>query len=247
MTPLLALGWAALACSAVLARRPAPARRVDSLVVGGPAHHARLQRRVALPALTLSKRTVAIGLPAVAASAMVFPPLALALLGVAAVRPVVRRRRAAARAQAAVERDVADVVTLIGLAVNSGHNLLGALRAAAAHADGPLARGIGAAAASVDHGRRLADAIEELPDHLGEVVRPVVVALISCDRYGAPLGPTLDRLAADVRVAARQRAEAAARKLPIRLLFPLVSCILPAFGLLTVAPLIAGSLRELRL
>ena len=36
-----------------------------------------------------------------------------------------------------------------------------------------------------------------------------------------------------------------ARKLPVRLSFPLVCCILPAFGLLTVAPLIAGALGSL--
>lgn len=178
---------------------------------------------------------------------IVFPPLGLVVIAVMAWRPFLRRRRDDRRFRNAVERDVADVVTLIGLAVSSGHNLLGALRAAAANASGPLADGIGGAVASVDHGVRLADALEALPDRLGEVVRPVVAALVSCDRYGAPLGPTLDRLASDVRIASRQRAEAAARRLPIRLLFPLVSCILPAFGLLTVAPLIAGSLRGLRL
>ena len=82
---------------------------------------------------------------------------------------------------------------------------------------------------------------------LGEAVRRFVAALVSCDRYGAPLGATLDRLAIDVRTASRQRAEAAARRLPVRLLFPLVTCILPAFALLTVAPLIAGSFQGLGL
>ena len=68
-----------------------------------------------------------------------------------------------------------------------------------------------------------------------------------CERYGAPLGPALERIAADVRRRRQRRAEEAARKVPVALLFPLVLCILPAFALLTVAPLIAGALRELRL
>jgi hypothetical protein len=38
-----------------------------------------------------------------------------------------------------------------------------------------------------------------------------------------------------------------ARRLPVKLLFPLVLCTLPAFALLTVVPLLVGSLRELRL
>jgi hypothetical protein len=33
---------------------------------------------------------------------------------------------------------------------------------------------------------------------------------------------------------------------PILLLFPLVTCTLPALGLLTIAPLAVGALRDLR-
>ena len=96
-------------------------------------------------------------------------------------------------------------------------------------------------------GTRLADALDALADRLGDAVRPMTSALVSCERYGAPIGPTLERLGVDVRLASRQRAEAAARRVPVRLLFPLVTCILPAFALLTVAPLIAGSLTGLGL
>ena len=249
MTLALGVAWAVLAAAAVLRRRPAMAPRVGELVAAGAQpRHFRTGARPALPTLPMpSRRALMVGAPLLLLSAAVFPPLALLVLAAAAVRPVLRGRREAARFRAHVERDVGDVVTLVNLAVSSGHNLLGAVRAAAAHGDGPLAGGFRSAAAAVDRGARLADSLELLPDELGEVVRPVVVALVSCDRYGAPLGPTLDRLASDVRVAARQQAEAAARRLPIRLLFPLVSCILPAFGLLTVAPLIAGSLRGLSL
>jgi Flp pilus assembly protein TadB len=178
---------------------------------------------------------------------VVFPPAGLAVIAGVALRPLLRRRRVERDRLSAVERDLADVVALVGLAVGAGANLSGALAAAATHADGPLADALGAAMLTTRRGGRIADALEELPNQLGEGVRPFVAALVSCDRYGAPLGATLDRLALDVRTASRQRAEAAARRLPVRLLFPLVSCILPAFALLTVAPLIAGSFRGLSL
>ncbi len=166
-----------------------------------------------------------------------------ALAAVIARLPTRRKRTLAAT----VERDLADVVALVGLAVSAGCNLRGALDAASTHSTGALADALRAAVASAGRGRRIADALEPLPDVLGETVRGFVAALISCDRYGAPLGATLDRLAIDVRTASRQRAEAAARRLPVRLLFPLVTCILPAFALLTVAPLIAGSFQGLDL
>ena len=38
-----------------------------------------------------------------------------------------------------------------------------------------------------------------------------------------------------------------ARRVPVQLLFPLVACVLPAFALLTVVPLLAGTLRTLSL
>ena len=43
----------------------------------------------------------------------------------------------------------------------------------------------------------------------------------------------------------RREAEERARRLPVQLLFPLVVCVLPAFGLLAVVPLLAGSLPAL--
>ena len=92
----------------------------------------------------------------------------------------------------------------------------------------------------------MADCLDELPAVLGEDVRPLTAGLAACERYGAPIGETLTRLAGDARAATRRRSETAIRRLPVQLVFPLVLCILPAFALLTVAPLIAGALHALR-
>ena len=86
-----------------------------------------------------------------------------------------------------------------------------------------------------------------MPARAGEAPRPLVAALVASDRYGAPLADNLARLADEVRRDRRRRAEEAARRVPVKLLFPLVTCVLPAFALLTVAPLLAGALRSLRL
>jgi tight adherence protein C len=59
------------------------------------------------------------------------------------------------------------------------------------------------------------------------------------------LGPALERLGAELKLDRRRRAEEEARRVPVRLLGPLVACILPAFGLLTVVPLLAASLKAL--
>lgn len=143
-----------------------------------------------------------------------------------------------------------DVIDLFAVAVAAGLNTRLALRAVAERAPpGELAEALlGVERQVATTGARLADTIDRLPDDLGsEAVRPLVSAITDAERYGAALGPTLDRLADDARRTRQRRAEEAARRIPVKLLFPLVTCILPAFGLLTVAPLIAGGLRALRL
>jgi tight adherence protein C len=69
--------------------------------------------------------------------------------------------------------------------------------------------------------------------------------LLTTERLGVPVGPVLARLAEEDRTALRRAAEAHARRIPVRLLFPLVFLVLPAFVLLTVVPGLAASLGRL--
>ena len=155
-----------------------------------------------------------------------------------------RRER---RRLAALAADLPDVVDLLVLAVGAGLTVPLAVRSVARRAPGPLGAELARACDEASLGRRLGDALDDLPARAGEAVRPLVAALLASERYGAPLGAGLERLAHEVRADRRRRAEEAARKIPVKLLFPLVSCTLPAFGLLTVAPLIASAVRSLRL
>lgn len=155
------------------------------------------------------------------------------------------RRRAAARRSDQVLQALPEAVDLVVLGVEAGATVPIALAALARRGPAPIAVEVERALAEVARGRRLADALDELPTRLGEPVRPLVAALVASDRYGAPLGDGLARLAGDVRGMRRRRVEEAARRVPVKLLFPLVLCTLPAFALLTVAPLLAGALGAL--
>ncbi len=75
-------------------------------------------------------------------------------------------------------------------------------------------------------------------------VRPLTDTLRTSAQLGAPVAPALGRLANDVRADLRRRAEARARTVPVRLCFPLVACILPAFALLTVVPVVLDGLHR---
>lgn len=160
--------------------------------------------------------------------------------------PRLRARRHERHRLALLESGLPEVVDLLVLAVGAGANVGQAVAAAGRRGTGPLAEEMARITREVERGARVADALDHLPARAGEATCGLAAALASCERYGAPLGPALERLGNEVRRQRRRRAEEAARKVPVLLLFPLVLCILPAFALLTVAPLVAGALRALR-
>jgi tight adherence protein C len=224
----LPLAWAALVLAGAWRVRPLPAR-VD---------------RAPRPTRSLSSPA-----PVVAAlTALVVPLVLLApiALGAWAV-PVLRARRAQQRRAQEVVRSLPETVDLLRLAIGAGLTVSLAVDAVVRRGDGPIARELGRALDEVTLGQRLADALDDVVARTSEDVRPLIAALVASDRYGAPLGDALARLAGEVRAERRRRAEEAARTVPVKLLFPLVSCVLPAFGLLTLAPLIAGAVAALRL
>lgn len=256
------LAWFAIVLVAGWRHRPV-AGRVRALAPAPVAHPKRrrgpgvaellgqlgcaLLRRLGRPAGPEAGRRVGVALVAGAVGLLLLPAAALPAALVAWALPGLGVRRRRRRHLAAIAADLPDVVDLLVLAVGAGLTVRLAVAAVGRRSPGPLGAELARALDEADLGRRLADALDDLPERAGEATRPLVGALIASERYGAPLGAGLERLAHEVRADRRRRAEEAARKIPVKLLFPLVSCTLPAFGLLTVAPLIASAVRSLRL
>jgi tight adherence protein C len=91
-------------------------------------------------------------------------------------------------------------------------------------------------------GRPLASVVDDLGARLGREAHPLVSALRATERYGVPIADAMHRLVDDMRRRRRLRADASARRLPVRLTLPLVLVVLPAFALLTVVPLLLTAL-----
>lgn len=179
--------------------------------------------------------------PMVAVVAGVVRRVAAPVVGV--VRPFTSRRRGRAR-DAALARELPVMIDLLGVAVAAGCTPYLAVDVAARW--GPPR----AAACCHDVMRSCALGVgfEEALDDAARAaprLRPLADALLASDRLGAPVGPQLARLAAEERAALRRRAEAHARRVPVKLLFPLVFLVLPAFVLLTVVPGLSAGLRRL--
>ena len=76
-------------------------------------------------------------------------------------------------------------------------------------------------------------------------VRSLVAMMVQTDRFGTSLGQALRTHAETSRTKRRQRAEEKAAKLGVKLLFPLVFCLFPAFYLVVLGPSMLRIFRQL--
>lgn len=183
----------------------------------------------------------------VAAGAMVAagPPVSIVVVAVVTAGRVVQVRAARRRRHRAVEAAVPDLVDLFVLAASAGHPVPQCLDRVAERAPVEVRPAVVAACARVAGGDAVATTLERLGPDLGDLGPHLCDALVAGLRTGAPLVPTLEQVAAAARDRRRRSAEEQARRLPVTLLFPLVGCVLPAFGLLAVVPLLVASLDSL--
>ena len=176
---------------------------------------------------------------------LVHPVAAVLAVGAYLGIPAWRRWSSARSAREELVAELPWLAGLVRLGVGAGLPVGQALHEAASRTSGPASEALADALARTRRGASLADAIEGLRPVLGEEGRPLVAALVASVRHGAPVGPALEAAAVDLRTRARRRAEIRARKVPVRMLFPLVTCILPAFILLSVVPMVGGALQQL--
>jgi Flp pilus assembly protein TadB len=150
-----------------------------------------------------------------------------------------QRRRGADR----MAGEVAVAVDVIGVAVAAGCTPFLAMQLSRRWTPADVSREIEGVLRSCALGQAFDDALREC-GRRSEPMRPLTEALRTSARLGAPVAPSLARLAGELRADLRRRAETRARTVPVRLCFPLVGCILPAFALLTVVPVVIDGIRR---
>jgi tight adherence protein C len=197
-----------------------------------------------LPVLPPRQRRwgIAVLLVAVGIVAPVLPPLAILTWW---TRRRLDEQRALRAHTRAVRRALPEVVDLFALASTAGLSLPMAHPLVASCAPEPLRLALDDAHLATAAGRPRADALLEHLSPLGERAHALGNVLADHLRYGVPLVPALERTSLELRIDRRRAAELEARRVPVRLLGPLVTCVLPAFALLTVLPLLAASLDAL--
>jgi len=151
----------------------------------------------------------------------------------------VREQREAAR------RDLPQLVRLLASALSSGASTDDAIVAVATAAPGPAAERLVAATARLSLGADPLDVWSGLADD--PALAPLGRTLVRAHRSGAPVVTSIERLADDLARQARAEVEDRARAVGVKAAVPLGICLLPAFLLVGIVPLVGGLVSELAL
>lgn len=244
--------WLARFGRKVLKRDPHdPAVRVKLVRAGWDSRTAPLTYAAARVWLAVSLTLIGGGV----AGALARPPaqIALAALGGLTlawlVPELVIRRRTRLR-QKRIRRSLPDALDLMVVCVEAGVGLdQGILRVADEfHGTHPeLAHELRVVNQRVNAGIPRTDALRELVARTGvSEIRSLVTTLIQSEKLGVPIARVLRVSSDDLRTRRRQSAEQAARKAPIKMVFPLILFILPALVFVLLGPAVIHLFRILR-
>lgn len=142
-----------------------------------------------------------------------------------------------AERQKAIEMELPNTLDQMLISVEAGLGFESAMARAGQNGKGPLAQELVRTLQDMQVGRSRKDSYlamaerTDVPD-----LRSFVRAVVQADTYGIALASVLRTQAKQMRVKRRQRAEEKAMKLPVKVLFPLMFCILPVLFIVVIGP-----------
>jgi tight adherence protein C len=176
--------------------------------------------------------------------------LALAVCAVAYVLPSMVLARMAKRRQHRIRLGLADALDLLVVSVEAGLGLDQALQRvseelAFAHKD--LCDELRLINLELRAGTARSEALHNLARRTGlDDIASLVTMLVQTDKFGTSVAQALRVHSDTMRTKRRQRAEEAAAKTTIKLIFPLVFCIFPALFVVILGPALIQIMAALK-
>ncbi len=149
-----------------------------------------------------------------------------------------------------LRRSMPAALDLIVLSLEAGQSLDQALQSTArelqrAYPD--LCEELALTSFELHLGKSRADALQRMAERNQETeLRKLVKLLIETDRFGTPLAPVLRNHARYLRIRIRQQAQEGARKVGVKLVFPVFFLIFPSVLLVTLGPAVLQFMEQLR-
>jgi tight adherence protein C len=146
-------------------------------------------------------------------------------------------RRARAR-QLAIWKSLPAAIDLITTCVEAGLGLDAAFQRVADKFQGPLTEEVRQMLMEVEMGRPRRAALEDLANRTAvPEISTFVNAVLQAQQLGTNLGRVLRAQAHQLRIKRWQRAEETARRMPAKMVFPLILCMMPALFIVIIGPI----------
>lgn len=146
-----------------------------------------------------------------------------------------------------VESEIPDFIDMIAVHLRTGKPPAAAFLHSAETATGTTGLTARRVANDVQRGERFVDALLANRATFDLRAQPLVDALVDTERDGLPPRELFERLSDEARMQRRRDADQRLRALPVQLSLPLVGCVLPAYVLLAVIPLLVGQFSSVNL
>ena len=166
--------------------------------------------------------------------------VALGALGLGYILPGMVLARLAKRRSHRIRLSLADMLDLLVVSVEAGLGLDAALQRVGqelAFAYPELSDELRLINLELRAGKPRSEALRNLADRTGvDDLGSLVTMLIQTDKFGTSVAQSLRVYSETLRTKRRQRAEEAAAKTGVKMVFPLVICIFPAIWVITIGP-----------
>jgi len=141
------------------------------------------------------------------------------------------------RRQAQIQRALPDSLDMLTVCMEAGLGFDAALAQVAHNTAGPLAAEFTRALQEMQIGQARSDALRAMLSRTTvPELRVFVSALVQAGELGIPIAKVLREQAGEMRVRRRQRAEEQAQKVPVKIMFPLITCLFPALMVVVIGP-----------
>lgn len=166
--------------------------------------------------------------------------------GIGFFLPDLMLRRAARRRSEEMVRLLPDTIDLLMISVESGLTFDTAIANVARSTDGPLAEEFSRVLREIQIGSGRSEALRALSDRTDvEDLRGSLNAIIQAETFGIPIADVLRVQSAEIRLKRSQRIEQQAMKLPVKMVFPVMFCIMPALFIVVLGPAVLSIVEQL--
>jgi tight adherence protein C len=163
--------------------------------------------------------------------------IALVLAALGYFAPDLVLYQSAYERQERLQNDLPDALDLLTISVEAGLGFDAALAQVARNTEGPLAEEFFRVLQEMQIGLGRAESFRALAERTNVPdLRSFVTAMVQADVFGIPIANVLRVQAREMRVKRTQRAEERAQKVPVKILFPLIFCILPSLFVIVIGP-----------